>query len=270
MNFAEIVQPRLTVYGLGQVGVVLSAQRKGGEFLVIDPYLTSSIEQNNPGTEFVRAFAPPFAPEQLQGAVGVLITHHHDDHLDQPTLGRLADVSPNTQFAAPAPHWQLMEAAGVNAEKRLDARVGERFTMGSFAITPVGAAHTSYEFDEYGDHVYLGYLIEVDGLRVYHAGDTVLTDELLETVRDFQPHVAFLPVNGSDYVRSARNIVGNMNYREALDLTVLAGIELVFPMHLDLFPNNRENPSYFTDYLYARYPGQHFHMLMAGEQYVLA
>lgn len=268
MQFSELVKPRLAIYGLGQVGVVLSALREEGQFLVIDPYLTASIEQRSPGTEFVRAFAPPCTPEELHGAAGVLITHHHDDHLDQATLSRLAKSSPATMFAAPAPHQYLLEGAAIQAEQQIEAREGEPFTVGPFTVTPVGAAHTSYEFDEYGDHVFLGYFIEVDGIRVYHAGDTVLTDELLETVRDFHPDLAFLPINGGDYARTARDIVGNMNYREALDLTVLAGIELVFPMHIDLFPNNRENPAYFVDYLYARYPHQHFHMLMAGETFL--
>lgn len=268
MLFSESVTPRLAVYGLGQVGVVLTALQHDGAYLAIDPYLTDSIEQQEPGTEFVRAFAPPCKPEDLRDATGVLITHHHGDHLDPLTVSRLAAAAPALTIAAPAPHRHLLGDAGVAPEQRLEAREGESFAMGPFRITPVGASHTSYEFDEHGDHVFLGYFIELDDMRIYHAGDTVLTEELLEAVRAFAPHVAFLPINGGDYARTSRNIVGNMNYREALDLTALAGIEIVFPMHIDLFPNNRENPSYFVDDLYARYPGQHFHMLMAGERFL--
>lgn len=265
MNFADQTGAKLAFYGLGQVGVVIT-DLETGIFIAIDPYVTSSIEVDQPSTEFVRAFAPPCQPEDLRGAAGILITHHHGDHLDQETIKRLAACSPHTKVAAPAPDGPLLTEIGVQDERRIDAREGEAFSLGPFRITPIGAAHTSYEFDENGDHVFLGYMIEVHGVRLYHAGDTVATDELLDGVRDFAPQVAFLPINGGDYARTARDIIGNMNYREALDFAHMASIDLVFPVHIDLFPNNRENPSYFVDYLYARYPGRKFHMLMAGER----
>ncbi|MCY0875172.1 MAG: MBL fold metallo-hydrolase [Firmicutes bacterium] len=269
MDFGSRINARLAFYGLGQVGVVIS-DLQSGAFLVIDPYLTASIETEQPQTEFVRAFAPPCQPEDLQGALGVLITHHHGDHLDLETLRRLADTSPQTHFAVPAPSVAILEEIAIDGERRIEAREGETFSLGPFTITPIGAAHTSYEFDEYGDHVFLGYFIEIDGVRLYHAGDTVATDELQDAVRGFAPQAAFLPINGGDFARASRDIVGNMNYREALDLASATGIDLVFPVHIDLFPNNRENPSYFVDYLYARYPMQKFHMLMAGERYLYA
>lgn len=269
LAFAQRVKAELAFYGLGQVGVVIT-DLASGAFIVVDPYLTSSIEREQPSTEFVRAFAPPYQPEDLRGALGILVTHHHGDHLDQETIARVAACSPDTKVAAPAPDGALLVECGVEEEQIIAAREGEVFSLGPFTITPIGAAHTSYEFDEYGDHVFLGYFIEVAGVRLYHAGDTVATEELQEAVRAFAPTVAFLPINGGDFARTSRDIVGNMNYREALDLTVATGIDLVFPMHIDLFPNNRENPSYFVDYLYGHYPRQQFHMLMAGERYLFA
>jgi L-ascorbate 6-phosphate lactonase len=39
-------------------------------------------------------------------------------------------------------------------------------------------------------------------------------------------------------------------------------------MHYGMFPHNDENPAYFVDYLYTRYPQQKFHMMTPGERFV--
>jgi L-ascorbate 6-phosphate lactonase len=95
-----------------------------------------------------------------------------------------------------------------------------------------------------------------------------LTDELIDRVRVFSPHIIFLPINGSDYLRESRGIVGNMNYRDAADFAQLVRADIVIPIHYDLFPNNRENPAYFVDYLFHTYPSQKFHLLVPGERFV--
>ena len=76
----------ISLWSLGNLGFVFKAGR-GQPTLAFDPYLTDSIEHNQPGTEFVRAFAPPLQPEDL-AVDAVLITHEHDDHLDLATLVR--------------------------------------------------------------------------------------------------------------------------------------------------------------------------------------
>ncbi len=75
----------------------------------------------------------------------------------------------------------------------------------------------------------------------------------------------FVPINGHDWKRYCADLVGNMSYREALDLCDHVGTELVVPMHYDLFDNNTENPAFFVDYLYREYPQQKFKMFIPGE-----
>ncbi|MNR31902.1 metal-dependent hydrolase [compost metagenome] len=108
----------------------------------------------------------------------------------------------------------------------------------------------------------------MNGVRIYHAGDTVITPELVEQAKKFQPHVALLPINGGDYARTSRGIVANMNFREAADFGVEIGTDLIIPIHYDMFSNNRDNPSYFVDYLFHSYPAQKFHMMTAGERFI--
>lgn len=256
----------LSIWSLGQAGFIIAGEQSQG-FIVFDPYLTFAIEQLSPGTEFRREFAPPVTPIDLSGARAVLISHHHDDHLDLMTLGPLAESSPQTQFVVPAPHVHLL--AGVRlAQPVVPARAGQPFALGGWRITPVAAAHTQYETDANGDHLYLGYFVEHNDVRLYFAGDTLVTDELARLVKQFRPHIAFLPINGNDYARTARGIAGNMGFREAVDLARYASVDLLVPFHYDMFPNNRDNPAYFVDYLFQADRTRKFHMFLPGEQFV--
>ncbi len=131
---------------------------------------------------------------------------------------------------------------------------------------PVAAAHETFEYDGEGNHKFLGYILEANGVTLYHAGDTIVYDELPESLKAFDVEVACVPINGRDWKRRAANLAGNMNYREAADLGAAIGADLLIPLHYDLFRSNSENPAYFVDYLYHEYPGQRFKMFAPGER----
>ncbi|TCN25429.1 MBL fold metallo-hydrolase [Mesobacillus foraminis] len=255
----------VSFWSLGQAGILLKGKEEDG-LLCIDPYLTSSIEESNPETEFKRAFPPVLNPAMLQDLDGVLVTHGHDDHLDLSTIKEIARVS-ESQFGIPAPLVTFVQEHLKNKDI-YSAKDGEVFKIKGFKITPIPAAHTEYEKDSSGNHLFLGYLIEVNGIRIYHSGDTIVTPELIEVVKAFKPNVAFLPINGADFFRTSRGIIGNMNSREAADFAAAVGVDLLVPIHYDLFPNNRENPAYFVDYLFQHYPCQKFHMMVPGERFI--
>lgn len=73
------------------------------------------------------------------------------------------------------------------------------------------------------------------------------------------------PINGHDWKRFNQDLMGNMTYREALDLCDYAKTDYVVPLHYDLFDNNTENPAFFVDYLYRKYRNQKFKMFVPGE-----
>jgi L-ascorbate metabolism protein UlaG (beta-lactamase superfamily) len=255
----------ISFWNLGQAGILIKGRKEDG-LICIDPYLTSSIEEANPETEFKRSFPPVINPVMLQGIDGVAVTHGHDDHLDLATIKGIAKDSDYTVFVVPAPLVSSFEKVGTN--QIVPARDGEVFFIKGFKITPVPAAHTNYEADSLGNYISLGYFIEVNGIRIFHSGDTIVTPLLIERVKQFKPDVAFLPINGGDYFRTSRGIVGNMSFREAADFSAAVGVDLLIPIHFDLFPNNRENPAYFVDYLFHQYPHQKFHMMVPGERFI--
>ncbi|MBW7459609.1 MBL fold metallo-hydrolase, partial [Paenibacillus sepulcri] len=135
-------------------------------------------------------------------------------------------------------------------------------------ILPVPAAHEQLEEDAQGNHRYVGYLIELNGVTLYHAGDTIVYPGLVEKIRGHQVDLAMLPINGRDYFRTSRGIIGNMDYREAAEFAALTGADTVIPLHYDIFTGNAENPGYFIDYLYQNFPTQKAHVLARAERFV--
>jgi L-ascorbate 6-phosphate lactonase len=266
INNTRIHDDTISFWNLGQAGILIKGREEDG-LICIDPYLSNSIEQVNPETEFKRAYPPVLSPDMLEDADAILITHEHDDHLDFATLREVGQSSENPVFVVPAPLVSMVQSE-TGHNNIAAAKVNESFRIKGFQITPVPAAHTSYQVDLEGNHLYLAYCIKVNGVRMFHSGDTIVTPELIEKVKDFKPDVVFLPINGWDYFRSSREIVGNMSFREAVEFSNTVGADLIIPIHYDLFPNNRDNPAYFVDYLFTHYPNQKFHMMAPGERFI--
>ncbi|GGH84418.1 L-ascorbate metabolism protein UlaG (beta-lactamase superfamily) [Pullulanibacillus pueri] len=256
----------VAIWHLGQSGVIIKGQRNAGA-IVIDPYITESIESKNATTEFKRAFSPPISPSELTQISGILVSHYHDDHLDVGSICGIAASNEEATIVVPASHRALL-ADKIQLDKLKGVKNEDAFFVKEFKVIPIPVAHTEYDSDAEGHPFYFGYFIEVNGVKLFHSGDTLVTEPIIKAAKAFQPDIAFLPINGGDYARTKRGIIGNMNFREATDFAVEVGIDMLLPIHFDLFPNNRDNPAYFVDYLLQHYPHQKFHMMTAGERFI--
>jgi L-ascorbate 6-phosphate lactonase len=223
---------------LGQAGFIL---RGGGATVLVDAFLSDVGGRRIP---------PPVDPAALTDVDLVLCTHEHWDHLDGPTVAAVAAASPQARVIVPAPVVDQAVAAGVPAARVLGGVAHEPMTGLPVPITPVPACHGVDMSDAYtfgrelsgGQVRYLGYLVELGGVRVFHAGDSLWWPGEEKVLRDLGVHVALLPINGRDPLREADNIVGNMDHREAALLAAAAGVELLVPMHWDMFDVNRGFP----------------------------
>ncbi|MCS7222935.1 MAG: MBL fold metallo-hydrolase [Armatimonadetes bacterium] len=253
---APTLEKGIILWGLGQVGVVIKG---GGKTIYIDPYLTDAT-----GT---RALPIPIRPEEVTDADLVFISHGHIDHLDPGTIGPLSLASPQALFICPYPCRQMMIDCGVDPSRLVHPIVDRWDEQKGVSFCAIPSAH--YSFDEVDGHPsYLGYCLIVNGVRIYHSGDTILYDGLTERIRQFRPHLAFLPINGRDYYRERNDIVGNLTFWEAARLAVEAGVDTVIPTHWDLFDANSENFGRFADWLYHNARSQKFHVLHIGEAFV--
>jgi len=137
----------------------------------------------------------------------------------------------------------------------LGLRPGESAEIGALRVHAVAALHGDLPTDAYsfdgaaGDGAcrFLGYVFDADGICVYHAGDTIAYPGLAEEVRRLAPDVALLPINGRDAEREAQDIVGNLDETEAVDLAAEAGVDLLVPMHWDMFAANPGSPGRVVD-----------------------
>ncbi len=252
----------VAIWYIGQESVVI----KGSDSVIyVDPFVSDELEKVH-GVK--RRYPPPFTPEQLRLVDYCFITHEHEDHLDPGTIRVLAQRSPSTEYAAPGICRPQLEQLGVRPEMILDAVTDRWVEARGFRWKAVPAAHEALEYDPKTGSRYVGYLFDINGVLVYHAGDTVIYPDLVQRLREERIDIALLPINGRDAFRNQVGIVGNMNYREAAELAVRAQIDTVVPLHYDMFEMNSEHPGYFVDYVYSRYPHQKCHVMSRFERFV--
>jgi L-ascorbate metabolism protein UlaG (beta-lactamase superfamily) len=249
---------RLHLWWLGQSGFLVAF---GGRHLLLDPYLSDSLTRKYADTDkpHERMTELVIEPGRLAFADAVTATHAHTDHLDPDTLQALDGVP----VVAPAAHRELViERAG---REPLAIDDGDTVTVADFAITAVPAAHEAIERDAQGRMLHLGYVVRCGPYAIYHAGDTVPYDNLVERVRAVaEIDVALLPINGR---RPERRVTGNFWGDEAAAVAHAIGARLAVPMHFEQFEFNTEPPAAFS--AACERLGQPYRVLRAGERLTL-
>ena len=76
-----------------------------------------------------------------------------------------------------------------------------------------------------------------------------------DALRELDPDVAILPINGRDAMREADGIWGNLHADEAAALAAAAGVPAVVPCHFDGVDGNLGDPDAFVAALRERAPG---------------
>ena len=107
-----------------------------------------------------------------------------------------------------------------------------------------------------GLYPYLGYLVEANGFRLYHAGDTCLYEGMHALLRAQPCDLFILPINGRDGRRLAAGCIGNMTWQEAADLAGELAPGTVIPAHYDMFQGNMAPVDEFVEYMRLKYPAQ--------------
>jgi L-ascorbate metabolism protein UlaG (beta-lactamase superfamily) len=220
---------------LGQTGLRIDLD---GILILIDPYLSHSVaELDSP--DLVRQIPIPYKPQELTNVDWILITHEHMDHCDPHTLPLIAAASPKSIFIGPEPVRSQLRSWGISQERIKAASSTFRDLGSGLKVKAVPSAHPKIRRDGDGEPLAVGWVIERNGMRMYVAGDTALTDELLGILRSEAPFdLGLLPVNEDNYYRRRRGIIGNMSIREAFGMAEELKIKSVFPVHWDLFQAN--------------------------------
>jgi L-ascorbate metabolism protein UlaG (beta-lactamase superfamily) len=243
----------IELWWLGQSGFALRAGGNGPR-VFCDPFLAANDD---------RTWQAPLDAAQLaEQADIVLVSHEHIDHFDRPTL-RAAAAKSHFTLVVPEPLVAEATDLGFEAERVIGAQPDKILDLNGVRVHPLPACHGVNVQDAYtfgqelsnGQVRYLGYVVELDGARVYHAGDCIPYEGQTERLRTLQPQVVCLPINGRDFYRETENnIVGNMDFREAARLASDVGAQVLVPMHWELFPHNRGFPGDLLAYASQRFP----------------
>jgi L-ascorbate 6-phosphate lactonase len=201
---------------LGGNGFVLKTP--AGTQIYIDPYFTNCVASIF-GVE--RAFPPPITAEEARPDL-VISTHWHEDHLDPEGLPIVARHS-QAKFLGPPSCVSRLLGWQVARDRVTGISVRESHQFNDVKISAVPARHIAglpgWESDDA-----VGLLLEVEGLRIYHSGDTEYDLRLRALAHDKENpiDVCLLVINGTG---------GNMNAHEAALLAWQLGAKTVIPMH---------------------------------------
>ena len=237
----------LAFWWLGQMGFAL---RVGELTLYLDPFLAP---QEN------RLVPPLLSAKDLVGCDFVFGSHDHTDHIDYALWKNLNFLSPNTKFVVPKLLVKpLSDKLGIPEEDFVGIDEDVSFDNGTIRIVGIAAAHEFLSPDpESGLHPAMSYLVESGGCRIYHAGDNCKYEGLETKLRNAgKIDLMMVPINGRDGRKLRAGIIGNMDFREAVDLVGMVEPRLAVPAHYDMFEGNTEDPEKFVDYLKVKYPQQ--------------
>lgn len=150
----------------------------------------------------------------------IFVTHAHADHLGEAieiSKERKAPITAVVELASYCEK-QGCETHGVNFGGWLNYEWGRALFLPAF--------HTSSLPDgSYGGEP-ASILFDIDGVRIFHAGDTCLTSEMKTIKELYSPNIAMLPIGG----------YYTMDVEHAAVAAKWLGAQTVIPMHYNTFP----------------------------------
>ena len=248
------------LWWLGQSGFLLQWK---GKRVLIDPYLSDSLTKKYATSDkpHVRMSERVISPQLLKNILIVSSSHKHTDHLDAETLIPILKNNPGIKFIIPEANREFVtERIKCEGEFPLGLNEGRSVTVDKFTFHGIPAKHNEIEKDANGNCRFMGYVITFGKYKVYHSGDTIWFDEMIDLLKPFAVDIAMLPINGNDPIRK---VAGNLNCEEAARLGKAINAKTVIPCHYDMFEFNTANVNDFI--LEARRINQPYKVLKGGE-----
>ena len=149
----------------------------------------------------------------------ILITHDHYDHYSPEDIEKI--LNDKTVIVAPKTMEEL-----IDMKKVILVEPEKVYNIEGIKIETVLAYNVNKQF-HLKEKNWLGYIIEINKIRYYIAGDTDITPENKQVKCD----VAFIPVGGTY----------TMNYEEAAELTNIIKPKIVVPTHYGSIVGTKED-----------------------------
>ena len=265
MQQVEVLPDSLALWSIGQMGLGV----KGPDATIYVDLCLSDYIEDQLGTYWKRAYPAPFPAEQVTNADFYFISHEHWDHLDPETVPKVAQASPQARFVTNKWCQQILIELGIAADRiiTLETLKPTLLPDSSLQVTSVPSAHYDLDYDERLGYRWIGFLIEWNGVALYHAGDTIIYPDFIDTLKKFPSiDVAVLPVNGRDYYReTVGGAIGNLLPAEAAQLAEELGVDTLIVGHNDMYANNAIPYSEIIAAIEQFAPQQRYKILRVGE-----
>lgn len=250
------------LWWLGQSGYLL---QWNGKRVLLDPYLSDSLTKKYAATDkpHTRIGEMVVKPELLKNISIVTSSHNHTDHLDAETLMPILQNNPGIKFVIPEAN-RIFVADRVKCKNDFPIGLndGQSVTIDDFTFHGIPAKHNEIDRDEKGNCKYMGYVIVFGPYKIYHSGDTLWFDGMVDLLKPFNVDVALLPINGN---KPDRKVAGNLDCKEAAELAKAINAKMVIPCHYDLFEFNTADVNEFV--MEAEKINQPYKVLKGGERY---
>lgn len=163
----------------------------------------------------------------------IFITHDHYDHYSEEDIDKVRKN--NTIFIVPENLLNKLIKKGINDENIITLDPGYAENIDGIKVEAIHSYNIDKPFHP-KENNWLGYVIEIDGVRYYIAGDTDITEENKKIKCD----VAFVPVGGKY----------TMNFSEAAQLINIIKPKNAVPIHYGSVVGTKQDATDFIKLLY--------------------
>jgi len=212
---------------------------------------------------------PPVTAQELAPELDVaFVTHHHGDHCNVSTLAALAQGG-KCVFVLPQTCRKQVARLGIPQSHLLAPEPGRPFEVKGVRVEPTHAIHGNQDFTvltrepDFIDSIRYncGYVFTMQGTRLFHPGDSVLTEE----------HLALKKID----VLFVSPTVHNMYFDRSLILINRLEPRYIFPQHFGTYQQTPENAFWtrgYPDELEQRLSAElrkRYHKLQPGEMFTI-
>ena len=144
----------------------------------------------------------------------VFITHDHYDHYSEEDIDKV--INENTTIIIPDELLTKLLRKGINKNAIITVEPNKNYMVQGIKFETISAYNTNKTFHP-KENGWVGYIIIINGIRYYIAGDTDITEENKQVKCD----VAFVPVGGTY----------TMDFKEAASLINEIKPKIAIPIH---------------------------------------
>lgn len=163
----------------------------------------------------------------------IFITHDHYDHYSEEDIDKV--IKEGTTFIIPEELLTKLLVKGYNKNDIITVEAGKQYITRGIKFETIPAYNTNKAFHP-KENEWVGYIIEIKGIRYYIAGDTDITEENRKVKCD----VALVPVGGTY----------TMDFKEAAQLINEIKPKIAVPTHYEDVVGTKQDATDFIRLLH--------------------